>query len=138
MKTLVATCAVLAFVVITGIVFAQTRSESSSPASVVAPRDAEASVAKRVDPVLGKVLFEHVTSVHFCGVNMPSNSDGSLGAWVAKGEGVPTEMTIYENFIVKEALLPDGTTYRETHPYDQLGPIEQRIPAKAKRRLREK
>jgi hypothetical protein len=84
---------------------------------------------KRDHPsALGKLLFEHVTTVYFHGPGMPANSDGSLGGWGTPKADVPVQMSIYENYIVQEALLPDGTIWRDYRAYDQIGRVEQLIP----------
>lgn len=51
---------------------------------------------------------------------MPASSDGSFVGWVEEEGGVTAQMTIYENFIVKETILSDGTCLRETRLYDKL------------------
>ena len=118
----------------TGIVLAQAHRDQFVTSATADVRSPAASVDEGEHPVLGKVLFEHVTCVHYSGVEMPANPDGSFGGWVAKNEGgVQEKMTIYENYIVKESVSPDGTTFREIHPYDTLGSIEQLIPARARK-----
>ena len=85
-------------------------------------------VDKGQHPVLGRVLFEHVTTVHFSGVGFPANKDGTLGGWGRSNDkGTQEKMTIFEKYIVKEVLLSDDTMYREIRPYDTLGRIEQQI-----------
>ena len=122
----------LAFAMAAGIVLAQAQTDQRFQSATAEAAGQAKSVEEGEHPVLGKVLFRHVTCVHYAGVEMPANRDGSFGGWVAKNEGgVQETMTIYENYIVKEAVAPDGTTYRESHPYDTLGSVEQLIPASA-------
>lgn len=133
MKTLVSKFSVLAIALaaVTGIVLAQAdRGHSSQNGTAVAPIEPK-SIEDDDHPVLGRVLFENVTSVHFCGPTFPANSDGSFGGWVIGNDhGAKSKMTIYENYIVRETLLPDGSVFRESRPYETLGNIEQRIPAR--------
>ena len=134
MKAMTSTIAILlvAFATITGIVLAQVpNAQRSTNAAADLPSQA-ASFNDHEHPILGRVLFEHVTCVHYTGIGMPANSDGSFGGWVAPNEGEGS-MTIYENYIVTEEVAPDGTTFRDIRPYDTLGRIEQRIPAGALR-----
>ncbi|WP_339748952.1 hypothetical protein [uncultured Rubinisphaera sp.] len=129
MKAMISTFSVLAVAVVTGIVLAKAPNVNRSTESTADSIVRAASVDDDEHPVLGRVLFEHVTSVHFCSATFPPNNDGSLGGWiVGDDESAQSNMTIYENYIVKDYLLPDGTLFRESRPYDTLGNIEQRIP----------
>lgn len=123
---------VLGSAITTAVVFAQT--EDSLENAIAAPLQ---QTKAPEHSVLGAVLFDHVTTVHFAGIDMPANTDGSFGGWNAShsatenGEVVQEWITIYENYIVKEMQMPDGMVFRESRPYDTLGRIEQRIPANA-------
>lgn len=131
MKTMITTFSVLAIAVasVTGIVLAQNPNDNGS-AKATNSADIQAKPEDDGEhPVFGRVLFENVTSVHFCGATFPGNSDGSFGGWViGEDGGAQSSMTIYENYIVKDSLLSDGTVFRESRPYETLGNIEQRIP----------
>ncbi|QDU36608.1 hypothetical protein Mal4_08950 [Maioricimonas rarisocia] len=134
MKSLIATFAILAvaFASIAGFVLAQAPNNSPSTVPIAEGRDKATTNNQFDHPVLGKVLFEHVTTVHYCDATFPANSDGSFGGWHVGDEyGAQSTMTIYENYIVQEHLLPDGTVFRDSRPYDTLGRIEQRIPPSA-------
>lgn len=134
MKRMIATFSILAIAcaAVTGLVLAQVPRNNQATNEIADTFGQAASLEDRGDPVLGRVLFEHVTSVHFCGATFPANSDGSFGGWhVGDDAGPDSKMTIYENYIVKDAFFPDGTLFRESRPYDTLGGIEQQIPASA-------
>ena len=122
----------IVFAAVTGVVLAQAPRNNRSTNGTAGAFVRATSIDDCEHPVLGRVLFENVTSVHFCGVTFPANSDGSFGGWVVGVDaGAESKMTIYENYIVKDILLPDGTVFRESRPYDTLGYIEQRIPVSA-------
>lgn len=124
----------VAFATVTGIVVARPPTRLLSTAPIPDARYQTTTIDRCNNSILGKVLFENVTSVHFSGVDMPANSDGSFGGWVLEdAPTLTTQMTIYENFIVQEMRDPDGTAYRVTRSYDKLGRIEQRISGKAER-----
>lgn len=82
---------------------------------------------KRADndeSTFGKQLFGNVTSVYFSGPSMPANSDGSFGGLVDDQDSA--NITIYERFVVRKVVAPDGTVTRTVEPYDKLGRFEQR------------
>ncbi|WP_339749504.1 hypothetical protein [uncultured Rubinisphaera sp.] len=131
MKVMIFTVSVLLIAVaaVTGIVLAQIPSDNSSLQRTNDCIIHTKSTDDGEHPVLGRVLFENVTHVHFCGVSFPANPDGSFGGWVlADDEGTHSKMTIYENYIVQDHLRADGIVFRECRPYDKLGNIEQQIP----------
>ena len=81
MKAMISKIAILlvAFATITGIVLAQIPGgQRSTNAAADLPSQA-ASFNDHEHPVLGGVLFEHVTCVHYTGIGMPANSDGRFG-----------------------------------------------------------
>jgi hypothetical protein len=132
MKATLSATAVIAvvFATITGFVLAQVPSDQRNTTAAVKPRSQSVSFHNDESLVLGRVLFENVSCVHYEGIEMPANSDGSFGGWVAPTEGEGT-MTIFENYIVSEVIDSDGSILRDIRPYDTLGRIEQRIPANA-------
>lgn len=90
------------------------------------PASPEYKLVATHEPIaaLGDLYFTDVVSVHFVGPGHPANPDGSLGGLVL---GDYTQMKIYERYIVREATNSTGETFRELHPYETLGKIEQRF-----------
>ena len=95
-------------------------------AAVESPTSANAM--ERINFALGKLLFENVTEVYFRGAGMPANDNGRLPAWGRPEADVPVQMNIYENYIVQEFVLPDGSIHRDLRSYEQIGRIQQLIP----------
>lgn len=88
------------------------------------PETKMAEAARQGKAALGELLFTDVVSVHFVGPGHPANPDGSLGGLVL---GDYAEMKIYERYIVREITNSRRETFRELHPYETLGKIEQRF-----------
>ena len=90
----------------------------------VGPEHQVAAAARLRNAALGDLLFTDVVTVYFVGPGHPANPDGSLGGLVL---GDYAQMKIYERYIVREITNSQGETFRELHPYETLGKIEQRF-----------
>lgn len=123
---------VVALVLIAGVLIADDGQTVPSPYYLqddiqyfpAGPETKLATASRPRNAALGDLLFTDVVSVYFVGPGHPANPDGSLGGLVL---GDYAQMKIYERYIVREVTNSNGETFRELHPYETLGKIEQRF-----------